>query len=318
MFEHMLVPLDGSPLAECVLPHTVALARALGSRVTLLRVLEPTRVGDRSASMDPLDWHMRVADARTYLEGLKGRLLGIDLPTEFALLEGQAAERVVDFARRQGVDLIVLSSHGQSGLSGWNISSVVQKIIMRAYVPTMIVRAYQDSLLDLTGCRYGRVLVPLDGSQRAECVLPLATALAQFHAADLLLVHVACRPEMPRRVPAASQDVELAEQIVERNRTEASRYLEELRSRLAFGVETQLLTAPGVAAALHDLVEQEKVDLVVLSAHGYSGGSRWPYGSVTTSFIAYGTGPLLIVQDLSAEELEGSLAERAAREVAGH
>jgi nucleotide-binding universal stress UspA family protein len=318
MFEHLLVPLDGSPLAECVLPHTVALARALGSRVSLLRVLEPPRLGDRGGSMDPLDWHMRVADANAYLEAVKDRLQGIGLATECTLLEGQAAERVVDFARRQDVHLIVLSSHGQSGLSGWNISSVVQKIIMRAYVPTMIVRAYRYGPLDLTGIRYERVLVPLDGSQRAECVLPLAATLAQFHEADLLLVHVASRPEMPRRVPATTEDIELAEQIVERNRTEAARYLDGLRSRLAMGAEIRLLTAPGVAVALHDLAEQEKVDLVMLSAHGYSGGSRWPYGSVTTSFIAYGSGPLLIVQDLSPEEVERSLAERGVREVGGH
>jgi nucleotide-binding universal stress UspA family protein len=84
------------------------------------------------------------------------------------------------------------------------------------------------------------------------------------------------------------------------------------------GAEIRLLTAPGVAVALHDLAEQEKVDLVMLSAHGYSGGSRWPYGSVTTSFIAYGSGPLLIVQDLSPEEVERSLAERGVREVGGH
>lgn len=318
MFEHLLVPLDGSPLAECVLPHTVALARALGSRISLLRVLEPPRVGERSASMDPLDWHMRVADTNAYLEEVKGRLQGIGLATESLLLEGQAAERVVDFARRQAVDLIVLSSHGQSGLSGWNISSVVQKIIMRAYVPTMIVRAYQYRPLDLSGIRYRRVLVPLDGSQRAECVLPLAATLAQFHEAELLLVHVAARPEMPRRVPATAQDAELADRIMGRNRAEAERYLGELRARLGAGVETRLLTAAGVAVALHDLVAQEQVDLVVLSAHGYSGGSRWPYGSITISFIAYGTGPLLIVQDLSPQEVEASLAERAAREVGGH
>lgn len=318
MIAHILVPLDGSPLAECVLPHAVAVARACDSQVTLLQVLERARTHGPARFVDPLGWYISEAETRAYLDGWAGRLQEAGLRAQSVLLEGQAAERIIEFARDEAAGLILLSSHGRSGLSGWNVSSVVQKIILRAYVPAMIVRAYQPAPAELTGLRYQRLLLPLDGSQRAECALPLAARLAQFHKAELLLVHVVSRPQMPRRVPVAQEDIELADRITERNRVEAARYLEQLRSRQEVDVRTRLLVGDHVAAILHDLVEQENVDLVVLSAHGYSGGARWPYGSMVVNFIGYGTTPLLIVQDLSPDEVERTKAEMLARERRGH
>ena len=318
MFDHILVPLDGSSLAECVLPHAAAVAQAFGARVTLVRVLERTRTAGRTGPVDLLDWQISKREAGAYLDGLTNRLRDAGLRTESAVLEGPAAERIVEFVGGHDVNLIVLSSHGRSGLSIWNVSSVVQKIILRAYVPTMIVRAYQPVTLDLTGLRYRRLLVPLDCSQRAECVLPSATNLARFHESQLLLVHVVSRPEMPRRAPPTQEDVELANCITERNRVEAARYLEQLQSQLSLDVQTRLLVSDNAVATLHDLVDQENMDLVVLSGHGHSGGTKWPYGSMAVNFIAYGTTPLLIVQDLSPDEVARTQAEVAAREYKGH
>jgi nucleotide-binding universal stress UspA family protein len=224
----------------------------------------------------------------------------------------------MEFARNQEASLIILSSHGRSGLSGWNVSSVVQKIVLRACMPTMIVRAYQSVTNDLKGLRYRRMLVPLDCSQRAECVLPLATTLARFHKSQLLLTHVVRRPEMVRRALPTQEEIELVNRLTEHNRLEANRYLKQLQSRLPSDVHLCLPVDDNAAATLHEMVEQENVDLVVLSAHGHSGGTKWPYGSVTLNFIAYGTTPLLIVQDLSQDELESTQAEMATRERKGH
>jgi nucleotide-binding universal stress UspA family protein len=318
MLDHILVPLDGSPLAECVIPHTVALARAFDARVTLLQVLGRTKATGRIQAIDPLEWHIRKAEAGSYLDEVATRLNEANLGTDKVILEGRAAERIVEFAHNQNVSLIVLSSHGLSGLSGWNISGVVQKTILRACMPTMIVRAYQSVTRDLTALQYRRVLVPLDCSQRAECVLPLAIALARFHKSQLLLAHIVSRPELPRRAPLTQEDIELADHITERNQLEASRYLGLLQSRLSSDIHIRLSVNDNVASTLHNLVQQEDIDLVLLSAHGYSGETKWPYGSVALNFIAYGTTPLLIVQDLSQDELESTQAETAAREYKGH
>jgi nucleotide-binding universal stress UspA family protein len=318
MFEHILVPLDGSRLAECVLPHAVALAQAFEARVTLLQAVERSRATGLSRAIDPLSWRMRKAEADAYLHEVVARLQEVDLKTERVLLEGQAAERILTFAHDHDVSLILLSSHGRSGLSEWNISGVVQKVIRRAYMPVMIVRAYQPAASDLTGLRYQRLLVPLDGSQRAEIVLPLATTLAHFYKCQLLLAHVVRRPEVPRRAPLTQEEIELMERLTELNQLEATRYLEDLQSRLSFDVQTHLLVSGDTTATLHRLVAQENVDLVVLSAHGYTSGAQRPYGSVALNLITYGATPLLIVQDFSQEEVKRTQAEMAARERKGH
>jgi len=254
----------------------------------------------------------------TYLEQVAERLRLAGLPTEQILLEGDPAMRVIDHAQAKHADLILLSSHGRSGLSGWNVSSVVQKILARAHLSILLIPAYQPAADELSGLRYRRILVPLDGSQRAECVIPLVTALGSGHGSQLLLAHVVRKPELPRRAPPSKEDQALADAITERNRVEASRYLEELRSRLSLPAETRLLVSDHVAATIHQLGLQESVDLVVLSAHGYSGGTQWPYGSLTTSFITYGNKPLLIVQDLPRQEIEPTAAELAVKEHGRH
>ncbi len=317
MFHHIVVPLDGSTLAECVLPHTLALAQMFDSKVTVLHVLEQRRGEGHTRAVDPLGWQLRVAEAEAYLGRVTQQLEGAGVRATSRILEGNSAEKIVDLAHREDVDLVVLSTHGQSGLTGWNVSSVVQKIVARDQTSTLLVRAYQPIADFLSPMAYRRVLAPLDGSKRAEDILPLATVVAARHEATLLLAHVVRRPEMPRHMPPSLQDVELAERLTERNREEAEQYLQLLQSRTPHA-ETRLLVIDDVPMALHDLIAAEGVEMVLLTAHGYSGKRRWPYGSVSNNLIAYGTTPLLILQDLAANEMEESRAEAAAREYAGY
>jgi nucleotide-binding universal stress UspA family protein len=317
MFEHILVPLDGSSLAECVLPHVVAIARAHGSRVSLLRVLDPARVMTRPQSVDPLDWQIRKTEAETYL---RDRALALEmegLHPGIEVLEGKAAETTIEYAHSRDVSLIIMSSHGQSGISGWNVSSVVQKIILRAQTSFMVIRAYKRAVQPIGTLHYKRILVPLDGSQRAEIVLPPAITLARSHQGEILIAHVIKRPEMPSRTPPCPEDIDLANQVIERNRREVTRYLNEFRERQDVQIDVQLAIGGNIQASLHDIANQSDVDLVCLSAHGYSGETKWPFGSSVFSFIAFGTTPLLVVQDLPAGRIEPTGAELAAMEQGG-
>ncbi len=312
MFNRILLPMDRSPLAECVLPHTVAVARAFESGITLVHVMESPHRANWRRAVDPLNWRIRKAEAESYLGDLALRMQKAGLAAEKQILEGPAAERIIEFSRKNDIPLIMLSSHGQSGLSGWNVSSVVQKIILRAHTSIMIVRAYRPASADVTGLRYRRLLVPVDGSQRAEFILPVVATLARAHEAETLLVHVVRRPEILRQTPPTDEDIELADRLVERNQTEAIRYLNQLRTRLSGEAQARVVVSDHVAATLHELVDQEKIDLVLLTAHGYSSLTRWPYGSVVGSFITYGSTSLLIVQDLPQDKIEPTEAEIAA------
>ena len=303
MFDRILVPLDRSPLAECVLPHAIALARCLDAQLLLLHVLSRPDKQDRLRAVDPLEWQLRRAEAESYLQGVCARVREAGVSCEAQVNDGDAAEQIVDCARANAIGLVLIASHGQSGLSDWNVSSVVQKVIVRASISLMIVRAVQPAQTDIAGLRYQRVLVPLDSSARAECVLPLAAALTRVPDTQILLTHVVQRPPMPRRTPPSREDTELADRIVERNRIEAEQYLDVVRSQLPpTAAKPRLLVSDHVAHSLYELADQEHVDLVLLSAHGYSGDMRWPYGGLVANFIAYGSLPLLIFQDAPVEQ----------------
>ena len=307
MFKTILVPLDGSQLADCVLPHVVAIARPFDSEITLLRMLEKTQAGTSAQLFDLVNWQINKTRATLYLEKIKARFQREKTRIQTTVIEGLVADGITEYAHSHGIKLIVLSSHGRNGLTRWGISSITQKIIMSAQTSLLIVRAHQDGIhSDELSERplYRRILVPLDGSQRAENVLPIVTQLAQFHRSQIHLVQIIQTPEMARQMPPTREDVDLSNRIVSRNQEEAGRYLEQLKSRSfleGLTIQTHLITSDNTAVALHQLVEQENIDMVALSAHGYSGIHQWPYGSMVNNFVQYGKVPLLVVQDLPAK-----------------
>jgi nucleotide-binding universal stress UspA family protein len=318
MFKRILVPLDSSNLAECVLPHLVAIARVCEPEVQLLRVSEPSGVTARLRMVDPVEWQIRKAEAKSYLTGVADRLQATGLQASTQLYDGRPAEQIIEAADAWKADLILMSSHGLSGISPWNVSSVVQQVIHRARRSIMIVRAYQPVTPDLTGLRYQKIFLPLDGSQRAEMTLTLAESLANAYGSEILAAHVVRQPELPCRATASQEDLQLVNELTERNRAEALKYLEELRSRMGVPIQTRLEVSPSVSRSLHQIAEENGIDLTVISAHGYSGETLWPYGSVGLGFIVYGITPLLILQDLPTNRIELSRAEIAARETGGH
>jgi nucleotide-binding universal stress UspA family protein len=311
MFKRILLPLDRSALAECVLPHTIAIARAFESQVMLLHVMDTPREPRLRRAMDPLNWQIRKAESKKYLHELDVRLRAANLQLETHLLEGFAAEQVIGFSDTHPPQLIILSSHGQSGLSDWGVSSVAQKVILRTRTSLMIVRAAQPPAADITGLRYQRILVPLDGTQCAETILPAAVTLARAHDAQIVLAHIVQKPSLPRRTPPSREDVELADQLVARNQAEANLYLDQLKSQLTGRVETRVLVSDHLAATLHEMVEQEKIDLVLLSAHYRSSQTRELYGDVVSNLIAYGTTALLIMQDTAQIQTTTTTSETA-------
>lgn len=310
MFTHLLVPLDGSSLAASVLPHVVAFARAFNAQVTVLRVLARPPAG---CPVDVFDWQLLKAEAEAYLDNMAQDLQRAGVATESILVEGQPANCIIDYAHRHPIDLVILSSHGEGGLTGWNIGSVAQKILLRSHVANLLVRAYQPIRSDNSELHYQRLLVPLDGSLRAECALPAATTLAQFYQAELWLAHVIRRPDLPHSLPLTVAEERLIEQLLTRNQLAVAQQLAQLRAQWPAVTTTRLLTGEGVAATLDALTATEQIDLVILSAHGYSGGSQWPYGSVTTNLIVYGRAPLLLIQDLPAgcPAMAGEIAAQA-------
>ena len=321
MFRNILIPLDGSSLAECVFPHAMSLSAALEARATLLHVMERPRDTGSLQPVDPLRWVLKKHEANVYLERLSARFEEAGIKVEHTIQEGPPAECIITFANQTGIDLIALSTHGSSGLSSWNVSSVVQKIILRANRSVLLVRAYQLPGENIETIRYRRIFVGLDCSARAELVLPVAIRLAQHHQARLILGTVIQKPDIVSRLPLSHEDASMVERITERNYKAAAHYLDQIQIQLASSkleLKTHLEVSDNTIRSLHNMVEDEKADLVMMVAHGRSAEGRWPYGSVTTSFIAHGTTSLFIMQDLSDNDIQQTMAEQAMLNAQGH
>jgi nucleotide-binding universal stress UspA family protein len=269
-----------------------------------------------------VEWHLQKQKSEKYLERVvnqinKSGVLGV----ESVILEGNPANSVIDFAHNNNVDLIALSTHGNSGLSGWNVSSVVQKILLRSYKSILLVRAYLPSASATTKIRYKRLFVGMDCSPRSEFVLPLAISLAQYYKSQVILECAIEKPQAINRFPLSDEDTEVIKKFVERNYQAASHYFKQLLTQFSvkeLKLKTHVSIGDNAIAVLHDMVEESNADLMMLAAHGYSGERRWPYGSVTTSFIAYGNTSLMIMQDLPSSEIHPTRAEMAVREGKGH
>lgn len=319
MINHILVPLDGSALAECVLPHVVAIAPATKARITLIHVLEHSENRNGSPPIDPVGWHMQKQESQAYLEKQVQQMQADGLDASHVILEGNSAESIIDFAHANQVDLIALSTHGRTGLSGWNVSSVVQKVLLRSYRSILLVRAY--SIENDMQVQYKRLFVAMDGSTRGEYVLPFAIAMAQHHQSHLLVSTVIEKPQLIQRLPPSDEETQLLKQFTEMNQKSIVRYHEQIRTQLSLkgiNTETHVRVADHVISTLHDLVNEVKADLVMLVAHGETGERRWPYGSITTSLIAHGNVPLMIIQDISENEIQPTPAEQAIGELRGH
>lgn len=299
---HILAPFDGSAVAECTIPFIEALAQTFSARVTLLHVMESSDA-DHAKSIDSLEWEMARIEALSGLSRVQKKLVAHSDNADnvrIDVVQGRAAEQIVHFASREGVDLIVLSTHGAGGLHDWNLSGTVQKVLTTTEASVLLVPAHRfaDGKADVT---FNRMLVPLDCSPRAECILPAATELARMNGAELILAHVVIEPEMPRRLSTTTEDRDLCDKLVERNRDEAQHYLDEVRGRLLAGstrVDTRLVTSPRPAHALRELAHAEKADLVLLCAHGNTGDPRRRFGDVPADFLRECEQPCIIIQDL--------------------
>ena len=292
---HIVACLDGSDLAERVLPHAYAAASALGAPLTLLRVLDHAH-GDQSPT-DPMEWEIQRKEACQYLDRLAAENAGHEALVETDVIEGKAAEEICRWSGHHSVDLTIICTHGAGGCSPWAVASTARKLLDRAPGSLLLVPASSDIVRG--PAHYRRVLMPLDGSARAESVFPIATQIATAHGAELLVAHVVPFPELTEFGPLDADDFELRDRLLRRNERAAHEYLDRLRVRLAeneVALRMLLIQGGDIASRLARVAVDEHVDLIVLSAHGRSARMNTPCGSVTADLISCSSIPLLIIR----------------------
>jgi len=307
----ILVPLDGSAFGEQALAYAVPIARAAGARLHLIHVHRPAALetlGGLSPAETERDTMVLRAEGR-YLdrvaesisEAAGGRVTA-------SLIEGRVAEALQSTGEAEGVDLIVLATHGYGGLDRAWLGSTADRLIRSAVSPVLAVRPRNDragheQAGPSAAFPFRRVLVPLDGSQLAERILGPATELARLGGSSLRLLRV-ISPRMLLDEVASVAGLPDTRNGIGHLADVARDYLEGIASRLgpdpATGpyrgvtVEYEVIENPRPAIAITDATEPG--DLVALSTHGRVGLPRLLLGSIADKVLRSAPCPILIMR----------------------
>jgi nucleotide-binding universal stress UspA family protein len=295
----MLVCLDRSPFSEVCVPYAVSFARTFGSDVTLLHVMQPAREHGNGHPTAALSWEITKQEVQTYLEKMERQVsAAIGRRSDVRIEQGNSAERIIAVARELHVDLTVLASHGEGGVTAWSLGSTVQRLLLAARGSLFI--AHASHVPPTVSPK--RILVPLDGSLRTESVLSVAARIASAFDAEVLLAHVVQEPL--QTAVHTPEDLKLSHDLAVRLEAGSHTYLEGLRHRLPREVASRALVArhANEREGLLTISKNERIDLVVLSAHGAACDPTRSFGSMTAHLLTHSTVPLLVLQDLAESE----------------
>jgi nucleotide-binding universal stress UspA family protein len=297
MYRSILVPLDGSPFSEHALPLALSIARRSGAQLYLAHVhvdSMPMFVNGM-VYLDPTADIQARERERTYLEALATRLAKrLNRAITTTLLDGMVADALHDYATQIEADLVVLTTHGRSGLARAWLGSVADTLMRRLPIPVLVVRPLEAAPgLDHEPV-VAHILIPLDGSALAEQVLAHAVALGKPMQAAYTLLQ-AIDPVILGYTPAAYA-MGLDELIIEQERAAAQSYLAEIAERLraeSLRVATHVAIGPSATAIL-DYAHAHRVDLIALATHGRGGLQRWLLGSVADKVVRGASVPVLV------------------------
>jgi nucleotide-binding universal stress UspA family protein len=301
-FDRILVPLDGSPLSEQALLYAETIARS-GTNIVLLRVIPDFD----DASLDP---HVRLGVAvdegrrRLHLHALRELHRAADqvrraVPganLEVVVADGDPSDEILRAASEHEVGLIVMASEGFGTRGRFGLGSVADRVARTSAVPVLIVRDRGRNVREVPS-PVRRIVVPLDGSDRAAQALVVAEDLAKRLRVPVLLITVidvgTAGPRALCRDADYSQD--LYRELFGDLQLDAQRTLDRAGARLVLrgiSVDSRLLAGPA-AATIMDATRPG--DVVVMTSRGRGGSPRWPIGSVAEKLIASGPVPVVLV-----------------------
>ena len=298
MFEKLLVATDGSELAEAALPYAEELAGRLGSEVALLNICESEE--QRASNMRQL-YMSRLAEAveqgiREYRR-LAGGLESEETKVESVIVAGNPAEEIIDYAETQHVSLIIMATHGRSGIKRWAVGSVATKVLRGSSVPLALIKAGEPSPTMSKRWLFAKALLPLDGSEVGETAVAYVEELAVRLKMEVTLLQVV----EPKYIPIGTEPwyySHYRQESLAAMGQSAHDYLSGIEQRLnAKGIAVSSRTEPGVASErILEVAEQIGADVIAMSTHGRSGVARWAVGSVADRLAHAGNIPLILVR----------------------
>ncbi len=281
MLNKILVPLDGSELAERALTYATALAGATGANLLLVRAA----FSHTLAGVDPRERQLgALHEAEAYLQQTATKLRDAGFVCETVARYGHAPECITESARTRHADLIVMATHGRTGPGRWVLGSVAEAVVAASPIPVLVQRAWQPLFGKPLLRDKPKVIVPLDGSTFAETALEAAASLAEDLRAKLILVSV---EEDPAGLHAARP------------------YLPMVRTRLAekhpqLAIDTDVRVGDA-AFGIEQMVAQHEAALVVIATHGRGGAMRSILGSVAGKLVQTCDVPVVLMRPAPVE-----------------
>jgi len=290
VYDKILVPLDGSALAEVTLAYAPGLAARLHSSITLVYVTAP----DDVTSPFMYECYLKeIADrTKAVAEERASETGGGEIKVDYKVLKGDAAEEIVDYANKAKIDLIVMTTQGRSGVKRWALGNVANKVSRATRKQVFLIRA-KGAKTDVDMVGLSKVLVPVDGSKESEYILRYVTYMATELNLEVTLLHFWA-------FGIASPSVESLKQI-DKEQKRRENYIKRLAALLkqkGVNVNSAFIKgmAGGEAEEIIKLAEEGNFSLVAMTTHGRSGVGRWIFGSNAEKVLAEGSTPLLLVR----------------------
>lgn len=297
MFNKILVPLDGSELAERALKPALKIAQHSEAEIILLRVPLPETMliaaphlyGGYDLMYPSQALNKSRQEAKDYLDHIQQLTAQAGLNVRVKAPEGDIAEVIVETAFDEHVDLIVMSSHGYSGITRWVLGSVAEKVLADAPCPVLVIRSAEP---------LNKVLITLDGSELAESALKPGIETAMALADEVTLLRVAEEVRFDEMAQLEIAERGLGGRLQEELYKEAETYLQTVaEANLRDGLTMQTLVRIGAPTGqILDFAEAHQVGLIAMATHGRTGLRRWVYGSVTEKILRGFRGSLLVTR----------------------
>jgi nucleotide-binding universal stress UspA family protein len=314
MIRSILVPVDGSRFSEHSFPLALSLAQRNGAQLHVVQVHVGLPVGAVEAPEVMFEWEDEVrTQERANLDAAVHELGERGVSVTSALLEGSVVSALADYAGRQKIDMVVMTSHGRGGLSRAWLGSVADALIRFISIPVLITRPGSREPDLSTPVSPARVLIPLDGSVLSESVVQYALDVVDPNTAHFTLLHVS----EPAYVLGGAF---MAASVLEENAAVKQRLAHDdayLR-RLALSVrtkatmETRVIMHPEPAHAILDFAYEHHFDMIVMATHGRHGFARLALGSVADKVLRGFDKPVLMYRPVMARSSQPKARQFAA------
>jgi nucleotide-binding universal stress UspA family protein len=313
MYKVIMVPTDGSGFDREAIRVALRIADRCGAKTQLVRVLGTGAFFGTGMAADgvAVAADVTLTDRERVLSELYAlatecrALSEVDIRVD--LHSGPVGDVLEGYARRHNVDLIVISTHGRSGIARFSLGSVTDALIRHTAIPILVVKPPTSYLNPQVNKAFKRIVVPLDGSKLAEQILPRVSALATIEEAEVILLNVLIPHSYSQKeivdpnLPWWDKDIAIARQ-----------YLFGIAAKFrhnGLAVTTDIIIGESIASAIGDYAGRERADLIAIATHGRGGLTRMVRGSVATAVMHSAKVSMLVLKPDNVAEMKVSVVE---------